>query len=379
MINKELDNLTNLFNSIENERQNGLVVPIYDGGLTQTIVYFNKKYNISIGNVFNLKGNNILKKRFLDIPGNTLLEICNNSFGNMSSKPELWTDKKNDMFIETYLKKYYFNNEFYDFESVMNDFRSIKTNENMPKKNTYGAKISDVPIDPDPRLNTPEWISSLPLLLLGVLALKEKPSLGLKNQSNLQTYTVYINKIVDDFISGYKNKKSPDYFFVLWVNQLINKDSTSIKNSYYDVVNNLLKEYTTNGNNIIKLDYGNNSLTDFHYNLMCFGIIKDYFLKVDNQLYFFQRSMKSEKFTNLNMIEGFEDNNENKKNKKNTKNDGKKETKKSNKKKREVSTSKFLLYCLIFGIIVLLGTVSIIIFWKIIINVYNKYSLKKMK
>jgi hypothetical protein len=170
-------------------------------------------------------------------------------------------------------------------------------------------------------------------------------------------------------------KNQPEYFFVLWVNQILNKDSTSIKNTYYEVVNNLLKEYVSNGNNIIKLDYGKNSLSDFHYNLMCFGIIKDYFLKVDNQLYFFQMNMKPEKFTNLNMIEGFEDTKKKNDNKTKTKkNDNKTKTKKNDKKKSKISTSKFLLYCLIFGIIVLFGTVSIIVFWKIILNLYNKYS-----
>jgi hypothetical protein len=352
MINKELENITNLFNKMQIEIQSGLSAPIYDGGLTQTIMYFNKKYNISIGR--------------MNIIGNTFLEICNNSFSNMNIAPDFVTTK-NDIFIEPYLKKYYVNNQFYNFDEVMSEFRSYYTNEKLSKKNKTN--------DSDPRFNIPNWVTSLPFVLLGMLAINEKPSLGLKNSSDLQKYTIYLNKIVDEFISGYKNKKSPEYFFVLWVNQLLNKDSTSIKNTYYDVVNNLLKEYVSNGNNIIKLDYGKNGLTDFHYNLMCFGIIKDYFLKEENQLYFFQMSMKPEKFTNFNMIEGFEDtkNKNNKKNNDNKKNDNKK-TKKNDNKKTKVSTSKFLLYCLIFGIVVLLGTVSIIVFWKIILNLYNKYS-----
>lgn len=349
MIDKELNNLVKVFNNIETNRQTETI--IYDGGLTQTIVYFNQKYNIRIGSI--------------NIPGNTLLEISNNSFNNINPKPDLITNNKNDMFIDIYLKKYYFNNSFYNFADVMNEFRSTKSNETVKQKDSTlkGVKLVDTPVDPDPRISTPIWISMLQSVLLGILALQEKPSLGLKNANELQPYIIYINKIVDDFISGYKNKTEINYFFVLWVNQLVNKNSTNIKNTYYDTINYLLKEYTKNDGNMIKLDYGDNELINYHYNLMCFGIIKDYFLSEENKLYFYQRSMKSEKFKNINLsIEGFENKEEN----------NKKEKKKN--KEERISTSKFLLYCLIFGCVLLLGTSSVIIFWKILINLYNKYS-----
>ena len=40
--NDELGELTRLFNKMQIEIQSGLSAPIYDGGLTQTIMYFNK-------------------------------------------------------------------------------------------------------------------------------------------------------------------------------------------------------------------------------------------------------------------------------------------------------------------------------------------------
>ncbi len=381
MINKELNNLITLFNNIENNRQDTLLEAIYDGGLTQTVVYLNNKYGLSIGlPIIKIPNNQMIvpKARFLNIPGNTLLQICNNSF---NKNQILVADKKNDMFLELYLKKYYFYNQFYNFEEIMTEFRSMRAGEKIIKKSStvQGVKVSDAPIDPDPRFNTPEWLTMLPMVLLGILALKEKPSLGVKNESELDTYMVYINKIIDDFITEYKNKaKFPDYYFILWVNQILNTNATSIKNTYYDVVNDLLKEYVKNGNTLKKLDYGGNTLIDYHYNLMCFGIIKDYFLKEENKLYFYQRSIKSETFDNINLsIEGFENkDNENKdnENKDNENKDKKNKRKKEKKKEPRTSTPKFLLYCLIFGCVVLLGTVIIIIFWKILINLYNKKS-----
>jgi hypothetical protein len=140
----------------------------------------------------------------------------------------------------------------------------------------------------------------------------------------------------------------------------------------YDILFNLFKKYFTADQNKLLLIDQANQINNYFINWIIFGLVKDYLSKKNNIVYL-KIKMKTETFTNnINqIIEGFDNNNKKNNNKKNNKSDkSDKKEKKDNKTK--TSYYKFLLYCLLFGLLLFLCIYGIIIGFPIMINLIKK-------
>jgi hypothetical protein len=333
-INNYNNDMNLIFKKFEKERLNNINIPFYDGGLTPIIIYYTNKYNLPIE----------LNEKISKIKGDTLFQICNNFYKDYTIKPDL-TSNNIDLFQTLYLKKYYFEVSFYNFDEVMLQFKNLKTENS---KNLNGVY---------------EWVEELFFILLGLLALKENFKLGLENKNQLEKYEIYINEITNDFLNNYPKKDKIEYLKIFWIFQLLNSTvpALSIKNQAYDVIMNLLKKIKPN--KLLILNKEDSDILNYINNWIIYGLIRDY-LNIESNKNNLYKKAKLESFENI-IMEGFE--NEKVKNEK-VKNEKVKNEKVKNEKKVDKSYFRFILYCSIFTLILLFGIRIIIFIWPYLIQ-----------
>ncbi len=357
MIQNELNLITKSLNQYEIERAKTMIYPYYDGGLIQIILYYVRKYKLpielkdEIKNINKNDNNNKNTNNTNNTNNNTLLNICQKSYDN-KNKPDLISSVYNDLFIEQYLNNYYFLNKPYDFNTIMEELRS----------NSNGSETSS---------------SSLRPILLGLIALNEKPTLGGINKNKLNGYIIFVNKLAIKIIRNLdKQNISSEYYIVAWLYQLLNSSMIAdAQELYYNIVYNLLNKYSNNNNELLTIDSYNSSNNYFH-NWICYALIQDYFSNQDNTVYFHQKFLKESSSIKKLTIESFSNDNTEKKekNKKDNKHKkgkkGKKDKDKKDKKgeKEKPSLIKFIMYCIIFAVLLLVGTFCIINFWSFMLK-----------
>jgi hypothetical protein len=370
MVDQELNKMKTLISNFENNRIGGITTATYDGGISQVMLYYRTKYQMPIN----------LNLPLISVKGNDLFEIANNTYTNIypfgGPMPDLVCTTNTDIFEAPYLKKYYFSNAYYNFDEVINQYRSDKSKETKSTRKMANA----------PDLE-PLWLLDLPSIILGLYALQRNLSLGLDNKDKLQTYIAYITEITEDYIKSPRSK-SGKFYHILWAYQLLNPSSPKIKVLYYDTINDLIKKISTSPNNFIKIQLESESdLNNYLHNFLVFGLINDYLTNVDNSLYFYKKATinvnQKERFINLKRqtIEGFSSNNndntednteDNNKTEKKKKTDKKKD-KKTDSKKENKSYFRFIFYSLIFGILLYGGMLVIFFGWPFIFSLIKPF------
>jgi hypothetical protein len=242
------------------------------------------------------------------------------------------------LFTENYLKNYYFNKDFYNFEEVLLNFRDIKKENN---------KIDDVY----------EWVFEFKNILLGMLALKENPKLGFKDTNQYEKYFIYVKEVSEEILNESPDKSTIDYFFIFWLYQLLEPESPAIKINGYEILFNLFKKYFMLDKTKFLVFDKNNQLKNYLINWIVFGLVKDYLSNKNNILYL------KEKLNKEVSIEGFD--NKDKDNKDNKDKDNK--DKDNNK-----SYLRFLFYCLIFAVLLFVAIYGIVIGFPVMIKIIQK-------
>jgi hypothetical protein len=381
-VKNAIQNLELTFLGIEDKRLQTTKFPFYDGGLTPLILYYNRKYN------FPFK----VPKYLSDIKGKTLLEICNNFYANYNFKPNL--DYESDLFDDVN-KNYYFHNKQHNFDLVMSQF-----------KNLYESKIRD-------NFDILEWINILPKVILSLIAINEKPSLGIFDgdiQVKLFNYNNYTIPIIETMIKETPNRLSYYYLPTFCLYQIFckmtNRDSNIIKSVGGDFILQLFK--LIHPNKLMKFDETSDK-DSYLFNWLSYFIIKDY-LETNSDYFFknynlkqiaeviilkesFENSLKNNLTKNIkreNMVrhKGHRKNNAKNNNKNNNidinsenfdelehfEGDQKidKVQKKFNDAKNIVKPMwKMLLHWMIFGIFLYIACRGIIFFWSIVYNFFS--------
>lgn len=342
-IKKREESTIKLLNEFESNRLKNVKFPFYDGGLTPIILYYIRKYELDIKHPIALK----------KIKGDTLLSICKNFYDKYTIKPELVVPTElgvDDLFEEDYLKKYYFNSGFYNFEDVLIQFRDMKK-EN--EKTDEGIL---------------EWVNELQNILLGMLALKENYKMGFKEKNQIDKYMIYITETVEKFINEYPTKNTILYFKIFWLYQLLKPDSYVIKINGYDILFDLFKKYFTTDEKKLLMTDENSQINNYFNNWIIFGLIKDYlsnkinfdYLKEKMTKETFKNKTKNTNTTSSLLIETFD-------------------TKKS-KTKANKSYTSFILYCIIFAILLFVCVYGIIVGFPFMIHFIKKiFSLIMVK
>ncbi len=376
-VKNAIQNLELTFLGIEDKRLQSTKFPFYDGGLTPMILFYNRKYK------FPFKA----PKHIIDIQGNTLLEICNNFYANYNFKPEL--DYEADLFDDVN-KNYYFFNKTHNFDLVMIQF-----------KNLYESKTRDA-------LNVLEWLNILPNVILSLIAINERPSLGIFDgdiKTKLFNYNNYLIPIIDMMIKETPDKLTSYYLATFALYQLfcktINQKSNIIQTSGGDFILQLFKLMKPNK---IMTFPETTEKDNYLFNWLSYFIIKDY-LDNNTEYFFTTYSLKQiaeviilketfENYTKNNLTKniniekmgkhnGHRNNNNQKKlenrNKVNNVN-GENFTEEleffegsSDKDIKKVIKPmwKLLLHWMIFGIFLYIACRGIIFFWSIVYNFFS--------
>lgn len=349
-----INSMNNIFNKYEKDRLTNVNFPFYDGGLSPLFIYYKNKYDLPIK----------LNDKIKNTKGKTLLEICINFYKFSNIKPD-FISQNIDFFPETYLKKYYFESSFYDFNEVMIQYKNIKTSNEKNADNIF------------------EWIAELPNIILGLLALKENFKLGLESKNQLDKYEIYINEITNEILNNYPNKTKMEYINVFFLFQMLNPTAPSISYQAYELITNILKEFKPT--ELLKLSNPDDESYLFNYlnNLIVYGLIRDYLsIPINKSNLYNKFQIKTE------MFEGFENNKNNTSkekdsifNTKNNDNDNKNDKNKMKSKNKKDDKSKtdlfrYILYCLLFTLILFIGIRIIIFIWPQLINLM-KYIFNK--
>jgi hypothetical protein len=353
-ISNFIQDLELIFIGREMERLKNVRYPFYDGGLTPIIMYYTRKYKIPI------KFPSFLE----NIKGNTLFEICSNFYPYSYDRLNLKSE--NDLFREEFLKNYYFNNLYYDIKIVMNSFKNNYDNKNMNSGDFT-------------------WVSNLPNLLLSIMALKEKPSIGIKintvkndpsSNSNSQgqgqdttsiinSYYDYVKELTEKYLINSFSKKTINYIKVFCLYQMMEPNSPVIEKEGSLLVNYLLKSRKLK--NLWTINRA--SYID---NWLMYGLIKDYFTQHFN--YFIsQYSLKD--ISLIYIEEGFANPKKKSKNKskKVSKSDKKlKKTKESFEDTKSISWWKVCLMWIGLPIFFYLGIRIIMFFWSRFFNLIGQ-------
>ena len=364
-----------VFYNREQERLKEVKYPFYDGGVSPIVIYYSRKYNLPM----------VLPIFLKNISGDTIPQISNNFYSSSLSGSSLGTlnlsmsNDDEDLFKKDYLKNYYFLNKFYNFNIVFVQFKDLYEKKQL---NLDGIFI---------------WVEELPNLLLSLLILKEKPSLGIKltdnlespnsnsvNASNINTnspqtiqkiedkfslYYDYIKEITEKYLSNTASKKKEDYLTIFWIYQLLEPKSATIKKEGLENVLDLLKMRgkkklwnINNPTNTSSTDNQTQTQTqtdpqDYKLSWIIYGLIKDY-LSINFDFFLSSYTLNQiskglvyegfESLEDLNEIEGFTGSQSNKKKSKNTKkskNDKNTKEKFTDDKKKKVSVWWTLLFC----------------------------------
>ena len=253
-----------LFFGQENIRTEKIQFPFYDGGLTPVVLYYVQKYKMA------MKINDSLK----NIKGDTLYQITSNFYKDYINNVDL---KKNegfdlfDIFIysDNYLKKYYFYKQFYDFEIAVANFREIyeKTRKNV----NFDGKF--------------DWYSLVPSILLGLIAVRENPSIGLKDPQKLPILYNFIKITTEEYLNTILEKKNLNYLVIFWLYQMFDPNSSLIQKIGNDLVLQLIKLKKSNANEMWKID--DDEFRNYFANWIIYGIIKDYLNTPTNNKLFY--------------------------------------------------------------------------------------------
>jgi hypothetical protein len=337
--------MNGVFNTYETERLSNVNFPFYDGGLSPLLVYYTNKYIIPIE----------LNEKIKSVQGNTLFQVCNNFYKDSVIKPD-FISQSIDFFPEPYLKKYYFESSFYDFNEVMIQYKNLKTSNQKNMEKIF------------------EWIIELPNILLGFLALKENFSLGLEDKNQLDKYEIYINEITNEFLNNYANKTKMEYINIFFLFQMINPTASSILYQSNDLIIGILSKFKQN--ELLALSGPDDESYLFNYlnNLIVYGSIRDYLSIQNNKLSLYKKIK-----LNTEMFEGFENKEANNNN---NNNNNKTKTKSKTKSKNDTKVIKkdyfkFILYCLLFTLILLFGIRIIIFIWPYLIDFMKNIFYKK--
>jgi hypothetical protein len=232
-----------LFKQFELDRLKNTKYPFYDGGLTPVILYYNLKYELDI------KYKSL--KELQTIEGTTLFQICKKFYDSSSIKPALIVPTEvgvNDLFEEEFLKKYYFNTGFYNFEEVLIKFRDIKKENEKNDDGTY------------------EWVMEIKNIILAMLALKENYKMGFKEKNQYDKYLIYIKETVEEFLNEYPDKSSVLYIINFWIYQLLVPESPAVKINGYNVLFSLFKKYFSSDPNKLLMIDENSQINNYFYN-----------------------------------------------------------------------------------------------------------------
>jgi len=366
-----------VFYNREQERLKEVKYPFYDGGVSPIVIYYSRKYNLPM----------VLPTFLKNINGKTIPQISNNFYSNLNSNLgtlNLNIDNEDeDLFKKDYLKNYYFLNKFYNFNVVFVQFKDLYEKKQL---NLDGIFL---------------WVEELPNVLLALLILKEKPSLGIKLTDSLETsnsnsvsntntnspqniqkiedkfslYYDYIKEITEKYLSNTASKKKEEYLTIFWIYQLLEPTSSTIKKEGLENVLDLLKmrgkKKLWKINNLSTTDNQNEvDPQDYKLSWIIYGSIKDYlslhldfFLssytlnQISNGLVYegFESLEDLEDLEDLKTIEGFTGSQSNKKKSKNNKNNKKSKKEKTDKidktenfkdeKKKEVSFWWTIVFC----------------------------------
>jgi hypothetical protein len=391
-VKNTIQNVELTFLAIEDKRLQSTKFPFYDGGLTPLILFYNQKYK------FPFKA----PKHITDIKGNTLLEICNNFYANYNFKPNL--DYESDLFNDVN-KNYYFYNKKNDFDLVMSEFKSV-----------YESKTIDV-------FNVFEWVNNISNVILSLIAVTERPSLGIFDgdiKTKLFNYNNYLFTIIETMLKETPERLNyyylPTFCFYQLLCKIINRKSDIIKNTGGELILQLFKLMTPN--KIINFPETTEN-DNYLLNWLSYFIIKDYF---DDYTDHFFKTYTLKQITTVivlkesfKLIEVFENSSKNNltkniKNEKMRKHSGhRKKNQKNNiynvenlnedsyskdntelehfegeqkidkikeklgdTKKNVKPMWKILLYWMIFGIFLYIACRGIIFFWSIVYNFFSK-------
>jgi len=373
-----------VFYSREQERLKEVKYPYYDGGVSPIVIYYSRKYNLPM----------VLPTFLKNISGKTIPQISNNFYSNSNLNVgtlNLSIDNEDeDLFKKDYLKNYYFLNKFYNFNVVFVQFKDLYEKKQL---NLDGIFL---------------WVEELPNILLALLILKEKPSLGIKLTDNLESsnsnsvdnlntntsspqntqkiedkfslYYDYIKEITEKYLSNTASKKKEDYLTIFWIYQLLEPTSATIKKEGLENVLDLLKmrgkkKLWSLNNPTIPDNQNQNQVDPQDYKLswIIYGSIKDYLsLHLDFFLSSYTLNQISkglvyegfESLEDLEEIEGFTGSQSKKKKSKKPKNNKKnKETFKDDKKK-EVSVWWTIVFCFfILPIFIVIFIKIMMFFW----------------
>ena len=365
-----------VFYNREQERLKEVKYPFYDGGVSPIVIYYSRKYNLPM----------VLPTFLKNISGNTIPQISNNFYSssnsNLGTLNLSMSNPDEDLFQKDYLKNYYFLNKFYNFNIVFVQFKDLYEKKQL---NADGIFM---------------WVDELPNLLLSLLILKEKPSLGIKLTDNLESpnsnsvsnissninintnspqtiqkmedkfslYYDYIKEITEKYLSNTASKKKEDYLTIFWIYQLLEPTSATIKKEGLENVLDLLKMRgkkklwnINNPTNTSSTDTQSQvDPQDYKLSWIIYGLIKDYLsLNFDFFLSSYTLNQISkglvyegfESLENLNdlndleEIEGFTGSQSNKKKVKKSKKDKTPKEKFTDDKKKKVSVWWTLLFC----------------------------------
>jgi len=240
-INDSISDIELVFFNREQDRLANVKFPFYDGGITPIMMYYARKYKLPIK----------FPTYIENIKGETIFEITSN-FYTYNSTYNLVT-KNIDLFSTEYVKNYFFFNKFYNFEVIYNklyDFYSKKL------FNTTNEEYL--------------WVTELNIALLSMLALKEKPSLGVKNDKNFNKYYEFIKKITEEYLTLNEKKNKLSYLRIFWMYQLLEPESEVIKKEGIERVSFLLK--SRKNKQLWKFQNG----IQYIHNWIFYGIVKDY-------------------------------------------------------------------------------------------------------
>ena len=376
-----------VFYNKEQERLKVVKYPFYDGGVSPMVIYYSRKYNLPM----------VLPTFLKNISGNTIPQISNNFYSNSNLNVGTlnlsMSNDDDDLFKKDYLKNYYFFNKFYNFNVVFVQFKDLYEKKQL---NLDGIFL---------------WVEELPNILLALLILKEKPSLGIKLTDNLESpnsnintsspqttqkieekfslYYDYIKEITEKYLSNTASKKKEEYLTIFWIYQLLEPTSATIKKEGLENVLDLLKmrgkKKLWNLNNPTTPDNQIQTQTepqDYKLSWIIYGLIKDYLnLHFDfflssytlNQIskgLVYEGFESLENLNDLEEIEGFTGSQSNNKKSKKSKKPKKDKNNKNNKetfkdeKKKEVSVWWTIVFCFfILPIFIVIFIKIMMFFW----------------
>ena len=328
-INDSLSDIELIFLNREDDRLSKVKFPFYDGGLTPIVIYYVRKYKLPFK----------LPSFIENIKGQTIFEITSN-FYTYNSTYNLVTQEK-DLFSSEYLKNYYFFNKYYNFQVIYDKLYDFYLKKQLNRQYEYF------------------WVDELPKALLCIIALKEKPSLGTKNNDNFNEYYEFIKKITEEFLTNAERTNKLSYLRIFWMYQLLEPESLIIKNKGVELVSFLLKSRKTK-----QLWTFENSM-QYIDNWILYGIVKDYLYEhFENFLNTYSlkeiaEGMIFETFANPPKKSKSKSSNPNNKSKTKKKNKEKFEDTSNNKKSSWIT----LLTWVLLPIFIFLGIRIMIFFW----------------